>query len=72
MTVLEGTNEGPRLRLLRVTIQTELVWDESGTLSPGPAVEPASLTLAQARELLENMGEHIENLESQALQGSGQ
>lgn len=56
----------PKLRLQVIVIQPVLLWDDGEELTPGPEIEPATLTLAKAKEWLENLPAEIEKMNTPA------
>jgi hypothetical protein len=56
----------PRLRLQHFIVQPVLSWDDGEDLTPGPVVQPQSLSYAGLRELVEGWPEKLAQLQAQA------
>lgn len=54
-----------KLRVLKIAVQPELVWDDGTDLTPGPAIDPVVLTLPALAEFVANLPEQIAALAEQ-------
>lgn len=54
-----------KLRIQAVTVQVALVWDDGDELSPGPDLEPLTLSLSQARGMLDGLPAEVAKLAEQ-------
>lgn len=55
-------SSGRKLRVLHTVVQPVLVWDDGTDLTPGPAIDPVTLTLTALAEFVANLPEQIANL----------
>jgi hypothetical protein len=56
---------GKRLRIQAVSIHVALAWDDGEELTPGPGIDPVTLPLSQARQMLEGLSTEVAHLEKQ-------
>lgn len=54
------------LRIMGVTVQPILVWDEDGELAPGPGAQPVVLALADLAGHRERLVREVEAMNAQA------
>lgn len=55
-----------RLRVGQIAVQVVLVWDDGDELTPGPQVEPQTVTLAGLRRLCDTLPEQVAKIEAAA------
>lgn len=51
-----------RLRIAYVAVQPVLVWDDGDQLTPGPEMQGLQLPLTRARQLLDELPQHVADL----------
>lgn len=54
-----------KLRIQSLTVQVALVWDDGDELTPGPALDPITVSLTQARSMLDGLPAEVEKLAEQ-------
>lgn len=54
-----------RLRVSQVLVQPVLVWDDGETLTPGPQVDPVTLSQADLAGWVEGLGDQLIGLQEQ-------
>lgn len=54
-----------KLRIQALTVQVALVWDDGEELSPGPELAPVTVSLSQARRMVEGLSAEVEKLAEQ-------
>lgn len=57
-----------RLRIARIMIQPEMVWDDGEEMTPGPEVNALSVSLSQAFDFLQSLPDQVAKLQDQAQQ----
>lgn len=67
MTISEGSEESAKLRILHVTVQPVLVWDDGETLSPGPDAQSMNLPTGQVKEFIDGLHSQVKELEYKML-----
>ena len=55
-----------RLRVAHVVVQPVLVWDDGEELTPGPGVQPLSLSLSAFPEFPQQLAEQLAEAENAA------
>ncbi len=68
---MTGASDGERkLRLAHFLVQPVLVWDDGNELTPGPTIEPQTMTHAELRKLADGWVEQLREIERVALESS--
>lgn len=61
-----------KLRIQSLAIQVSLVWDDGDELTPGPDLQPVSLSLSQARAMLDGLPAEVAKLAEQITEAEAQ
>lgn len=56
-----------KLRIQALTVQVSLVWDDGDELTPGPDLAPVTVSLSQARAMVEGLPAEVGVLEARML-----
>ena len=60
----------PKLRIQQIIVRPMLVWDDGDELTPGPELQPITLTLSQMDDFVKKLPLQVAALEDQSLNAS--
>lgn len=66
--MVTDAKKSKHLRIARIVVQPELVWDDGEELSAGPPIDSLSITLTQLREFAEALPGQVADMERQLLE----